>query len=90
MANLNARLLLAVHQFEARDIRAALLNIDQIRLAVSRDGFLQKALRGLPIVCNREGKVEGLALLIYSAIIVFSPPAWPDSFLLVPKCGIEL
>jgi hypothetical protein len=49
LANLDTRVLLVIHQFEARGIRAALIDIDQTRFAVSLDGFLEKAPCGLPI-----------------------------------------
>jgi hypothetical protein len=53
LANLDTRLLLAIHQFEARGIRAALIDIDQTWFAVSRDGFLEKPPCGLSIMGGR-------------------------------------
>ena len=49
LTDLNARIVVSIHQFEARGIRAALINIDQTWFAVLLDGFLEKAPRGLTI-----------------------------------------
>ena len=53
LANLDACVLLPIHQFKACGIRAALINIDQNRFAVSLDGFLEKTPCGLSITGGR-------------------------------------
>jgi len=91
----------AIHLVYPSSVNFILINIHEIRFAVLLDGFLEKSPWGLPFQDGCEEKVDGLALLVEGAIIVFSSafhfqirfihsPACPDAFLFLSKGCVQL
>ena len=68
LTDLDARLMLSIHLFQACCIRTTLINIHQTGFSVLRNRFFQNTQGRLGISCGRQKKVDRLSLFIADSV----------------------